>query len=284
MNDTSKIFLNKVADDIVIDILKSLIPALSSARIEYFIVGAFARDIDLLVAGHPYPPSRKTKDLDLAVMMASEKDFEKMRAMIANLENFATDPKEPYRFIFKQNYEVDFIPFGDIANESGEVILQEHQAFVLNIPGFEEVASTVSSISTHEVGSLKTVSLAGVVFLKLLAWQDRPERTKDIQDIQYILKYFMFLNIEKISNEPDNILAIYSEENRLFDEMVAARYIGREINRMLVNSPKLRKRILELLDIESSDAAKSRMGRLMNNDNIEESVRLIRQLYLGVMD
>ena len=93
----------------------------------------------------------------------------------------------------------------------------------------------------------------------------------------------MFLNIEKISNEPDNILAIYSEENRLFDEMVAARYIGREINRMLVNSPRLRKRILELLDIESSDAAKTRMGRLMNNDNIEESVRLIRQLYLGVM-
>ena len=286
MSDTSKIFLTKVTDEVVIEILKALIPALNEAGIEYFIVGAFARDIDLLAAGHTDVPSRKTKDLDLAVMMASEEDFEKMRKLVADLEDFEphTNPELPYKFLFKNSYEIDFIPFGEIANEKGEVELKAHKTFVLNIPGFDEVAPTVKTISTHEADILKTASLPGIVFLKLLAWQDRPSREKDIQDIVYILKNFMSLNFEEISTEEDNLWDLYEDEVRLFDEMVSARFIGRRINEMLVDSPDLRKRILDLLATESADAAKSRIARLVDAEYLEDSTRLIQQLYLGMMD
>ena len=63
------IILDKITDDVVIEILNAVIPVLKELEIEYFVVGAFARDVELLAKGHTDPPARKTKDLDLAVML-----------------------------------------------------------------------------------------------------------------------------------------------------------------------------------------------------------------------
>lgn len=42
------ILLNKITDDIVIEILNTVISIFKELEIEYFVVGAFARDTELL--------------------------------------------------------------------------------------------------------------------------------------------------------------------------------------------------------------------------------------------
>lgn len=41
----SKISLSKFSDDTIIEILQTIIPVLNDLEIDFFIVGAFARDI-----------------------------------------------------------------------------------------------------------------------------------------------------------------------------------------------------------------------------------------------
>ena len=63
-NTYQPILLNKITDEIVIEILNAVIPSLKSLEVEYFVVGAFARDVELLAKGYDETPARKTKDLD----------------------------------------------------------------------------------------------------------------------------------------------------------------------------------------------------------------------------
>lgn len=57
MKSTSKILLNKITDETVISILRSIVPILNEFEVEYFIIGAFARDIQLFEKGHTTPPT-----------------------------------------------------------------------------------------------------------------------------------------------------------------------------------------------------------------------------------
>ncbi len=71
MSNISRIFLNKITDDFVVEILNIIIPVLEAEGVDYFIVGAFARDIGMLAKGYDQLPKRKTKDIDLAVMVSN---------------------------------------------------------------------------------------------------------------------------------------------------------------------------------------------------------------------
>ncbi|MEQ1666007.1 MAG: hypothetical protein ABL927_11590, partial [Bdellovibrionales bacterium] len=100
MSDTSKVLLTKITDELVIKLLKDVIPALKTAGIDYFAVGAFARDVTMLSKGHTSPPERKTKDIDLAVMVGSLDEYVKLKELISALPDFERDEKEPHRFVF----------------------------------------------------------------------------------------------------------------------------------------------------------------------------------------
>lgn len=278
MSNTSRILLNEATDELVIEILKIIVPLLDSAGVDYFIVGAIARDLGMLARGFDQTPARKTKDVDLAVMVGTLPDYQALKEKVAALPDFEADEKEPYRFLFKGAYEVDFLPFGDINNEHGQVLLTK--AFVLEIPGFHEVGPWAVTIETEEGISLKVSSLSGVVLLKLFAWEDRPEREKDIQDIDYILKNFYLISVEEIFEEDDDLLELCKEE-KYFEEAVSARFIGRQIGRMLESSPRLKERLENLLD---SNAKGFKMVRLMDYPNLEDGQRIVLALYQGLMD
>lgn len=280
MSNTSKIFLNRVTDELVIEILKTIVPVLESNGIDYFIVGAFARDLGLSSRGFDELPARKTKDIDLAVMVGSVREYEALKAEIASLPDFERDEEEPYRFIFKKAYEVDFLPFGEIHNEKGQVEVKAKKTFTLDIPGFEEVEPWAESVETVEGITLKVSSLPGVILLKLFAWEDRPNRKKDIQDIDYILKNFYLLYLEEIINADGDILELCQDE-KYYDAAVSARYIGRKMSQMLAGSPALRTRLLNLLE---SQFEKYSMARLMDYPTLENSRQIIKAMFYGLLD
>jgi predicted nucleotidyltransferase len=281
MSSTSRILLNKITDEVVIELLRAVIPVLETAGIDYFVVGAFARDIEMLAKGYTDPPSRKTEDIDLAVMVGSLAEYMALKTELAKLPDFEPSEKEPYRFIFKNAYEVDFLPFGAIANEKGQVILMAKNAFELNMPGFDAVQPYVETVETIEGLKLRVSSLPGVVLLKLLAWQDRPEREKDIHDIDHILKHFYLLHIDEMMATDDDLLDLYDDINPVFLESFSARYVGRQIGRMLGNYPSLRSRLRQLLEEQSQGY---NMARLMSPKFIEDSQRIIVALRDGVID
>lgn len=279
MSDTSKILLTKVTDEIVIKLLAAVIPALKTAGIDYFAVGAFARDVTMLAKGYTDTPTRKTKDVDLAVMVGSLDEFEKLKAVIGALADFTQHEKEPFRFVFQNAYDIDFLPFGEIVNEKGQVELHAKKAFTLDMPGFDLVQPFAETVETEEGLTLNVSSLSGIVLLKLLAWQDRPSRDKDIHDIEYILQNFMYLHLEEISGE--ELFDLYVGEVKLFDQLVSARFVGRQMGLMLQNDGRLKSRVQKLLEEESR---KSGMARLMAQEYIEDSQRIITALLDGIND
>jgi predicted nucleotidyltransferase len=281
MRSTSKILLNKVTDEVVIELLRAVLPVLEAAGIDYFVVGAFARDLEMLAKGHTDPPPRKTKDVDLAVMVGSLAEYDALKAALADLPEFEPSEKEPYRLLFRKAYEVDFLPFGEIANEKGQIELLAKTAFTLEMPGFSAVQPFAEIVETEEGLTLHVSSLAGIVLLKLLAWQDRPEREKDIHDIDYILKNFLWLHMEEMMENDDDLLALYAAEEKVFEQSVSARYVGRQIRIMLENDAALRDRLLGLLEEQSKGF---NMARLMSPEFTDDSQRIIKALYHGILD
>ena len=284
MKPTSKILLNKVTDEVVISILNDIVPVLNGLGIDYFIVGAFARDLKLYERGYNKASKRKTKDIDLAVMVSSQEELDQMKGRISELKGYMLHPEEPYRFLYNNAYEVDFLPFGEIANEKGQVELKAKTTFVLDIPGFMEVFPWVESIETEAGIKLNVSSLEGIVLLKIIALDDRKERKKDIQDISYILENFYLLHLDEIAEDADELFELYEDEKLYFDECVSARYIGRQIGKILSESPALLERIISILRRETQNPIHSKMGILMEKNTLESAVRIIKQIIFGIED
>ncbi len=281
MSNTSKILLNKVTDEVVIELLRAVLPVLEAAGIDYFVVGAFARDVELLAKGHTDPPARKTKDVDLAVMVGSLEEYEALKESLTALPDLEESATEPYRFIFRKAYDIDFLPFGTIADEKGRVELKAKKTFVLDMPGFDAVLPFAETVETEEGLHLKVSSLSGVVLLKLIAWQDRPQRLKDIHDIDHILKNFMTLHWDEISAEPDDLFGLYEHETTVYEQCVSARYVGRQMRNMLQNDVVLKGRLLKLLEEHSQDYG---IALLMSLENVEDNLRIIKALLDGMKD
>jgi predicted nucleotidyltransferase len=98
---------------------------------------------------------------------------------------------EPIKLFYKEAIELDLLPFGGIQNEAYETTLHKPKLFVMDIPGFKEALMYTDEIVIDDKLKLNVCSLEGLVILKLFAFADRPDRIKDIVDI----------NIEHIINE-----------------------------------------------------------------------------------
>ncbi|MCP5498108.1 MAG: nucleotidyl transferase AbiEii/AbiGii toxin family protein [Leptospiraceae bacterium] len=278
------ILLNKITDEVVIEILNAIIPVFKELKIEYFVVGAFARDLELFAKGHDDPPTRKTNDLDLAVMLSSEEEFNRLKNKLTQMDGFELHDTEPIKIIYKDKYEIDLLPFGEIQNEKGQVELKAQKAFTLDMPGFSEVFGSTNIVKTDQGFELNVCSLPGVVLLKLLAWNDRKHRTKDIEDIENIIRNLYWLDYEEIfDSEPDLNDLLEGEDNN-FGESITGRYIGRKIGEILKGSKSILKKVENILSESIQDPQNSKIGKLMNFNTVQESVDILNQIYLGIQD
>jgi len=89
--------------------------------------------------------------------------------------------------------------------------------------------------------------MEGIVLLKLIAHNDRPQRTKDITDIEHIIKSYFELYDDDIYMKHFEILELYDTNDTDYIQLVCARLIGRKIKIMLSDSPELTKRVTTIL-------------------------------------
>lgn len=213
--------------------------------IDYYIVGAVARDIHLS-ADTGSAAIRKTEDVDLAILINDEGQFNEVKAALIKTGNFTSHPTETIKLFYHNAIEVDMLPFGEIEEPNRNVRLTD-PSFVLNMPGFKEIYPFVDDIQVTDELTVKVCTMEGIILLKLISNDDKPQRTKDILDIEHIIKVYFELYSGDIYKEHFDTMELYDTKEVEYLQLVCSRVIGRKIKLLLNHSEHLRIRIEQIL-------------------------------------
>jgi predicted nucleotidyltransferase len=266
--------------------------------IDFYIIGAVARDIWLSQV-HEEPIRRMTKDLDLAVLLNDSAQFEALQDWLTENESFARTTHSAFCLLYQPTGEnnsvtVDLMPFGAIADAVGDVYFSHQGMERISTVGYEAVLRGAATMTTPAGQQWRVVTLPGLVALKLIAWQDRPEkRGKDALDVRGLLQRYFDLEQDVIySSHHDLFDESYPADTGLFLQLVATRVIGRQMQGLLKSEP-VRTRLVDLLHTELKLGEQSRLARAMSQaqyrdepavPSLEKCLALVEALLVGLLD
>ena len=281
MKDTYRISSSELRIDNVKTILVSLENSFKDLGIEFYIIGALARDIMAIV--HNEKPIRATQDVDLAVLVAGDDNYYSLKKYLIEKENFTADKKLPYRLLFNNELIVDLLPFGGIEKDKSSVTLKEgREVITLSTFGLKEVHKSAAEVTIDEDLNLTVTTFPGICILKLIAYSDRPdERAKDINDINFIIEKYAEMNVEYVSNEHYDILG------KGWDENLSAIVLGRDMRKIMKTDEALMNRILDILNSSIEDNHNSKIALLMmtgKDKTLEQKIEVLKNLRDGILD
>ncbi len=247
--------------------------------IDFYLVGAVARNV-WMSGIHGIAPRRATADVDFAVLINDKGVYEQLKEHLISKEGFVPS-KENAFVLIKNNNEVDLLPFGAIEDENCKVTVQGTGYTSVHVPGFKEVYDAGLPEMELDGHTFKFSTLPGIVLLKLLAWNDRPEaRRDDIRDITDILNHYFDMHDEEIWNNHHDLFK--SQEADL--KHIAARVMGREMHKIAKANEKLFKTLDGILENNIKDVANSKMATIMIeyfDNTLTDNVELLKQLKQG---
>ncbi|MDX2432439.1 MAG: hypothetical protein QNK35_15990 [Bacteroides sp.] len=245
--------------------------------IDFYLVGATARDV-WMKGVHDLPPKRATSDIDFGIMIKDSFVFDDLKSYLIEEEGFIPSKGNEFVLIWKDKSQVDLIPFGDLESE-GIVTVKGTGFTSMNVEGFKEVYEQASEEIITEDQRFKVCTLPGIVILKLIAWDDRPEvRRDDIDDIAEIIKNYFHLNDEVIFEQHSDL---FTDDIELAE--IASQFLGREIGKIVSGNPKLVERIKGILENGLNDD--NNLAELFaseSDETIEYSKSLISHIKKGI--
>ncbi|HSZ87162.1 MAG TPA: hypothetical protein VK787_14110 [Puia sp.] len=278
MTSTYKISFNTLQHGGLKEIFTSLQRASIELGINFYLIGALARDVWFAEKGIR---AIGTKDIDVAVMITDEHAFDVLKNFLVSKENFTTSSSNDYVLFDKEGHQIDILPFGKIEIE-GKKIIDKKGIVHTDVTGFKEVFE----LSTEEVNfenefKFRVSTLAGVVILKLIAYDDRPEiRSNDIGDIANIIKHYFDLETELIFEEHADLLIADHKP-----EFIGARVLGRQIKKILDKNELLKDRVLTILRSNTANPEQSKIGKVFvqgNIENVEEAIGVLTEIIKGI--
>ena len=260
--------------------LEALGRGFSKFDIDFYLVGAVARGA-WMQGVHDVKPYRGTKDLDFAILINVEGTYEALKEYLVTVENFHPIRDNTFAIIWNDMLEIDLLPFGEIERE-GRVTVQGTGFTSINVDGFKEIYEEgLPEMVLEGEHTFKFCTLPGIVLLKLIAWDDRPEqRRDDIHDISDILKHYFDIYDD----------TIYALHNDIFEDDFekipgASQVLGREIGKVLKRNARLANRILHILNENTIDPANSRIADIMVaffGNKTEENVKILNKMKKGI--
>ena len=186
----------ELENDLLFDTLQALHNCVTKLGLDLYVVGATARDLMMKMLDEA-PSKRKTRDLDVAIALSDWSQFDNLSKEL--LANHFQKEKAKQKFYYKgeqnkNDYEVDIVPFGDIAED--EVILWPPDSTPeMSVKCFTDVMNHSIPISVDGKFTVHIAPLAGQFFIKLDSWMDRHDRDhKDADDMFFILDKFYSRN------------------------------------------------------------------------------------------
>jgi predicted nucleotidyltransferase len=163
-----------------VDAIETINSVANTLDLSCFIVGAIAREF-LLEHVHNIAPYRATLDIDLGVRVSKWDHFERLKQGLIKTGRFK-ERRELNRLEYLENFYIDLIPFGPIADSTCKVSLPPKGDTVMNVLGFDEAFqnSVTVTLRSNPLVQIRVATLAGLVVMKLISWKDKyPERAKD---------------------------------------------------------------------------------------------------------
>jgi len=154
------------------DLLKELSGFFGGINVDFYVIGATARDI-ILSNLYDLLPDRKTDDLDVAIAISDWNQFQSIEENLPKKEGFTKSKEQKQRFIYKGIYVIDIVPFGNVVEDDGNIYWPPDETIAMSVWGFPEMADSTISIEIDGEFSIKIASLPGLFILKLVAWKDR---------------------------------------------------------------------------------------------------------------
>jgi predicted nucleotidyltransferase len=223
-----KIRPDKPLSETLLALIRTLDAVMKQLAIPYFVIGASARDI-LVEHVHGLDTARATRDIDFAVAISSWDDYDHLKARLTATGKF-TLSAHVHRLMFGQDegaYPLDLVPFDGVEKE-GELVWPPHGEFVMNVAGYGDAYASALDIEIEPGFQVKIVSLPAMVVLKILAWNDRPERDKHASDVFLVLRsYHQAGQFDRIYDEALDTLEQYEYDI----ELAGAALLGLDVKR-----------------------------------------------------
>lgn len=258
------------------DLLKELNGFFGGINVDYYVIGATARDI-ILSNLHNLVPDRKTDDLDIAIAISDWNQFQSIEENLPKIEGFAKSKDQKQRFIYKEIYVIDIVPFGGVAEDDGNIYWPPDETIAMSVWGFPEMADSTISIEIDEEIFIKIASLSGLFILKLVAWKDRYLfGSKDAYDMALLLTNYLNINIERAVDEHYDL---YEMEE--FDPVIAgAKLMARDVKLLIRDNEQTLEYLREILakEIELSE------GSQLINQLVESDVSLQYEQVLACLE
>lgn len=239
----------------------------------WFVAGATARDL-VLHGVFGRQPSRATRDIDIAIFVASWEEFEQTKEFLRR-SGFKLTTQQHRLTETKTNLPVDIIPFGQLANELGQIQWPPGHEITMSVVGFQEAFATALTIS-HQGQVFKAASLPGIVLLKLVAWDERGMETgKDATDFYTIMDKYQFIHNDRIRED-----CVPAERWGYKDEFSAAFLLGLDVKDLLSDASRA---VLQQIRANKQDGLIAAITRAHNTLTIEEVEAKLAAFWQGLV-
>ncbi|MGC9342567.1 MAG: nucleotidyl transferase AbiEii/AbiGii toxin family protein [Bacteroidales bacterium] len=181
-------------------ILTELTEYFKDQNIQFFVIGATARDIILSI--YDQKAIRLTKDLDIAIAISNWEDYKKVEEGLILLDNFEKDQRQRQRFTYKKDFVLDIVPYGEIKNKDDKIFWPSDETIAMNVLGYNEVKNHTINVQIDNNLKIEVAGLDSIFILKIFAWDDRKyEHNRDAEDIGFIINNYLSIYEERAATE-----------------------------------------------------------------------------------
>jgi predicted nucleotidyltransferase len=233
MKNSSKINLNEGSDLRLREILLSVDECCLELGIDFYILGALARDVWFKKGG---VAALGTKDVDLAILVSEDQQFNLLKDRLTEKHGFEKVKANELALVGPTKMQIDILPFGRLEVDDGVAVKREGPNRI-KVNGLKEVyLASVENVFVLNDKQFKVATLPGIFLLKMIAFDERPEhRPNDPEDCIRIVQKYLDLQEGFIF---DNHIDLFGDDN-LAREQISARVIGRENDALRERTTKI---------------------------------------------